>query len=79
MVLANSLKYSHRTPALLLQHLVQVALPTVFAARLKVVESVLLDVMGWKLGLPAVLQTVKSFCFVLRAGIVAESMCVGGD
>lgn len=35
----------------------------VLAARLKIVESVLLSVTGCKLGFPAVLQPVKSFCF----------------
>lgn len=66
-------------PTLQLQHPVQLDLPTVFAARLKIVESVLLGVTGWKPGLPVVLQPVKNCFFVLRAGIAAESMYLWDD
>ena len=78
MVPANSLKYGHWTPTLQLQHPVQLDLPIVFA-RLKIVESVLLGVTGWERGLPTVSQPVKSFCFVLRAGIAAESKYLWDD
>lgn len=61
-----SLKYGHQTPASQLQYHVQLDLELdlpVFAARLKIVESVLLSITGCKLGFPVVLQPVKRFCF----------------